>query len=208
MNYHIPLVADNFYHLFNRAVGQEKLFQSNENYLYFLNRMKHHVLPVADLYAYSLLPNHFHLVVRIKGENELMDYFEVKKGKRFNVVENFLPDFIMEQFSNWLNGYTKAFNKMYKRKGGLFMDYIKRSEATKDSSLTSFIFYVHKNAVHHGLTKKIGDWTFDSYKSIVSTKSTALKRNEVIEWFGSLKHFVEFHEQPIDLKNEDIDLNL
>ena len=208
MNYHIPLVADNFYHLFNRAVGQEKLFQSNENYLYFLNRMKHHVLPVADLYAYSLLPNHFHLVVRIKGENELMDYFEVKKGKRFNVVENFLPDFIMEQFSNWLNGYTKAFNKMYKRKGGLFMDYIKRSEATKDSSLTSFIFYVHKNAVHHGLTKKIGDWTFDSYNSIVSMKPTTLKRSEVIEWFGSLKHFVEFHEQPIDLKNEDIDLNL
>jgi len=208
MNYHIPLMTDHFYHLFNRAVGQEKLFRTNENYLYFLTRMKHHILPVADLYAYSLLPNHFHLVVRVKQEKELIDFFEVKKGKMFNMSENYLPDFVMEQFSNWLNGYTKAVNKMYKRKGGLFMDYIKRSEATLDSSLTSFIFYVHKNAVHHGLTKNIGDWTFDSYNTLVSTMPTALKRSEVIEWFGSLKIFIEFHKQPVDLKNDDIDSNL
>jgi len=208
MNYHIPLMTDHFYHLFNRAVGQEKLFRTNENYLYFLTRMKHHILPVADLYAYSLLPNHFHLVVRVKQEKELIDFFEVKKGKMFNMSENYLPDFVMEQFSNWLNGYTKAVNKMYKRKGGLFMDYIKRSEATLDSSLTSFIFYVHKKAVHHGLTKNIGDWTFDSYNTLVSTMPTALKRSEVIEWFGSLKIFIEFHKQPVDLKNDDIDSNL
>jgi len=208
MNYHIPLIADNYYHLFSRAVGQEKLFRSNENYYYFLNKMKQHVLPVVDLYAYSLLPNHFHLVVRIKGEKELMNFFEVKKSKPFNPSENYLPDFVMEQFSNWLNGYTKAFNKMYKRKGGLFMDYIKRNEATKDSSLGSFIFYVHKNAKHHGLVKEIGDWPFDSYNSILSNKPTALKRNEVIEWFGSLQHFIEFHQQPVDLKSIDIDSSL
>lgn len=205
MNYHVPLVADNIYHVFNRAVGQEKLFRANENYLYFLNKMKKYVLPVADLYAYALLPNHFHLLVRIKSKKELIDYFEVKKGKSFNLLADFMPDFVMQQFSNWLNGYTKAFNKMYNRKGGLFMDYIKRSKASIDSSLTSFIFYIHKNAVHHGLTKKIGDWEFDSYKTIISAKPTALKRDAVIDWFGSLKHFIEFHEQPMHLKNGDIE---
>jgi len=176
--------------------------------MYFLERMKHHILPVADLLAYSLLPNHFHLVVRVKSEAELLDLFLIKKKKPFNSNENFLPDFVMEQFSNWLNGYTKAFNKFHKRKGGLFMDYIKRSEATRDSSLTSFIFYVHKNAVHHGLTKEIGDWQFDSYNSIISTKPTELKRDEVIEWFGSRSQFIDFHKQPVDLKHEDIDSNL
>ena len=74
----------------------------------------------------------------------------------------------MEQFSNWMNGYTKAFNKMYDRKGGLFIDYMKRTEAETDADITSFIFYIHKNAVHHGLSKKIGDWSFDSYQSILS----------------------------------------
>lgn len=155
MNQPIPLLSDNYYHLFNRAVGQEKLFKTTDNYLYFLTRLKHHISPVADLYAYSLLPNHFHLVIRVRPELDLIKHFEAKKNKSFNSSEHILSAFVMEQFSNWLNGYTKAFNKMFKRKGGLFMDYLKRSEATKDSSLTSFIFYVHKNAVHHGLTKQI-----------------------------------------------------
>lgn len=48
--YHCPLIAGNFYHLFNRAVGNEKLFHTDENYKYFLAKLKHHVLPVADLY--------------------------------------------------------------------------------------------------------------------------------------------------------------
>ncbi len=33
----------------------------------------------------------------------------------------------MERFSNFLNSYTKSFNKANNRKGALFMDYLKRS---------------------------------------------------------------------------------
>jgi REP element-mobilizing transposase RayT len=203
---HIPLLPSNFYHLFNRAVGNEKLFREDENYRYCLAKMKQHILPVADLFAYSLLPNHFHLLVRVKPEERIRDFFEVKKGNPFDEKANDLSDFIMEQFSNWLNGYTKAFNKMYDRKGGLFIDYMKRTEAETDSDVTSFIFYIHKNAVHHGLKKRIGEWLFDSYAAILSEKPTALMRNEMIEWFGSKQSFIDFHNQPVNLKIKNIDL--
>jgi REP element-mobilizing transposase RayT len=202
---HIPLHPDNFYHLFNRAVGNEKLFQTDENYRYFLTRMKQHILPVADLFAYSLLPNHFHLFIRIKPVDNILSFFEKKKRQPFNEKENNLSDFIMKQFSNWLNGYTKAFNKMYNRKGSLFIDYMKRVEAEAESDISSFIFYIHKNAVHHGLKKIIGDWPFDSYRAILSEKPTDLKREEVIEWFGSKQSFIDFHKQPVNLKIKDID---
>ena len=112
----------------------------------------------------------------------------------------------MEQFSNWMNGYTKAFNKMYDRKGGLFIDYMKRTEAETDADITSFIFYIHKNAVHHGLSKKIGDWSFDSYQSILSFEPTVLRREEVINWFGSRQLYIDFHNQPVNLKTKDLDL--
>ena len=197
-NQHTPLLADQFYHVFSRAVGSEKLFISNENYLYFLRKMKHHILPVADVFAYSLLPNHFHLLVRIKQMETLNAYFENRKSKPFNELVNDMPDFVMEQFSNWLNGYTKAFNKMYNRKGGLFIDYLKRSEALTDTDITSFIFYIHKNAVHHGLSKQIGEWSYDSYPLILSEKPTSLLRDEIIVWFGSKKWFIDFHQQNID----------
>jgi REP element-mobilizing transposase RayT len=204
-NQHTPLLADQFYHVFSRAVGSEKLFISNENYLYFLRKMKHHILPVADVFAYSLLPNHFHLLVRIKQMETLNAYFENRKSKPFNELVNDMPDFVMEQFSNWLNGYTKAFNKMYNRKGGLFIDYLKRSEALTDTDITSFIFYIHKNAVHHELTKQIGEWSYDSYPLILSEKPTSLLRNEIIAWFGSKKWFIDFHQQNIDLKKINLE---
>lgn len=96
---HISLLPDYYYHLFNRAVGNEKLFQTDENYRYFLTKMKQHILPVADLFAYSLLPNHFHLLIRIKPVDNLLSFLELKKGKPVNEKENKLSDFIMEQFS-------------------------------------------------------------------------------------------------------------
>ncbi|CAN5320499.1 hypothetical protein BH20BAC1_BH20BAC1_26920 [soil metagenome] len=200
-----PLLADRYYHIYSRAIGSEKLFLSNENYLYFLRKMKQHILPVANVFAYSLLPNHFHLLVRIKQMDILKTFFENKKSRPFHELLHDMPDFVMEQFSNWLNGYCKAFNKMYNRKGGLFIDYLKRNEAETDADITSFIFYIHKNAVHHGLTKRIGEWAYDSYQPIISEKQTSLSRDEIIAWFGSKKLFIDFHKQPVELKKINLE---
>jgi putative transposase len=202
--YHIPLHSNETYHLFNRAIGNEKLFYSDDNYRYFLSKMKEHILPVADIFTYSLLPNHFHLLVRIKAEKIITEWFEYRKKKAFDATIFSLPDFVMEQFSNWFNGYTKAFNKMYNRKGSLFMDYLKRSIVNKDSDFSSYIFYIHKNAVHHNLCKRIGQWHYDGYASLLSDKPTLLLRDEVMAWFGSKELFIKFHDQPITLKKLEL----
>jgi hypothetical protein len=67
------------------------------------------------------------LLVRIKTEEQIISAFEEIKGRRFTAGVASLPDFIMERFSNWLNAYTKAFNKMHGRSGALFNDYLKRN---------------------------------------------------------------------------------
>ncbi|MBC7937064.1 MAG: hypothetical protein H7Y86_17075 [Rhizobacter sp.] len=202
-NQHVPLLPNNYYHLYNRANGDDKLFRSDENYWYFLRRIKKYILPVAHLWTYSLMPNHFHLFVKIKEDSVIENYYKIKKLKEFDTRIQLISDFIMEQFSNCLNGYAKAFNKMYDRKGALFMDYLKRSIASDDNDITSFIFYSHKNAVHHDLTDKIGQWKYDSYQALISTGKTDLARAEVIEWFGSTQQFIKFHNQPVDLKNRN-----
>jgi putative transposase len=126
-DYYIPLLPNNSYHIFNRAIGDEKMFRSNENYFYFLNKMKYHILSVCDVYTYSLLPNHFHLLVKIKDEQTLIGLFQKKKNRMPDLISGELSQMVTQQFSNWFNGYTKAFNKMYDRKGSLFMDFMKRS---------------------------------------------------------------------------------
>lgn len=199
-NYHQPLQPSEIYHLFSRAVGDERLFREEKNYYYFLNKLSTHTGEVADIFTYALLPNHFHLVVKIKTFEKIAAHFEKVKRKKFDSSMNDLPDFIMERFSNLLNSYTKSINKMYNRKGALLMDYIKRSRVEKESDFTSFIFYTHKNSVHHGYTHKIGEWKHDAYNSLVSHKPTKLLRKEVLDWFGGEENFIAFHKQPVAIR--------
>src|SRR5690606_14308459 len=136
---------------------------------------------VCSFYCYSLLPNHFHLLVKIHEEEPVVKHFEEIKKVMFDCQQHDLSDFIMERFSNCLNSYTKAFNKRNERKGSLFMDYLKRSKAENDGDFTSYVWYIHKNAVHHQFAKSIGVWKFDSYNSMLSKASTSLLRDEVLE---------------------------
>lgn len=197
MNKYIPLYPDTVYHLYNHANGSEKVFREFENYHFFLEKMKLHLLPVMDVYAYSLIPNHFHLVVKTKGEDAITQEFQKRKGVDFDEKIHNLSDFIMHRVGNLLNTYTKSYNKVYKRMGSLFMANTKRTTAARLEDVLTFIFYAHKNAVHHGLTKKIGEWKYDSYPELISSKPTFLKRDEVLSLFGTREQFIEEHQNLI-----------
>ncbi len=107
----------------------------------------------------------------------------------------------MERFGNLLNSYTKAFNKQNTRKGGLFIDTMRRVEIKDDAQLSAIIFYIHKNAVHHGYAGAINQWPWSSYHSFLNKSSTSLVRDEVLDWFGGKENFIQFHQQPVRLKN-------
>ena len=53
------------YHIFNQGNNREKIFFSRENYLFFLTKIKAHILPHADVLAWCLMPNHFHLMIYV-----------------------------------------------------------------------------------------------------------------------------------------------
>ena len=200
MDYYVPLLADSIYHITGHAVGNEKLFLTDDNYKFFLKRYNKYITPVADTFAYSLLRNHFHLLIQIKPYAKLLEHYKIIKphGKE---EESWQPDFVMQRFSNLLNSYAKSFNKKNNRKGALFMDYLRRVEVRTDAQYSATVFYIHKNAVHHGYCKLIPDWLWSSYNSMLSNVATKLERQKVLDWFGGAKRFIEYHAQPIYLKN-------
>ena len=199
-NYHIPLIPDGMYHILSRAIGNEKLFHNNDNYDFFLQKYKQYILPVADTFAFCMLPNHFHFLIQIKSFGHLEEYF-IEKKKRKSIDLNQIPDLTMECFSNLLNSYSKSFNKVYKRRGSLFIDYLRRVEIMDDCQFGSTIFYIHKNPVHHGYVNSISSWRWSSYNKLIGKSATMLKRDEVLNWFGNVSAFKQYHEQPIHLKN-------
>jgi putative transposase len=198
--YHQDLIPDKIYHIFSRAIGNEKLFLHDENYRYFLQKFKQYILPIADIYTWTLLPNHFHFMIRIKNSQSIKFHFSNLKNGKEIIPEN-TSRFLMKCFSNLLNSYTKSFNRANNRKGALFIDYLRRVSVESDAQFGATAFYIHKNAVHHGYCKNISEWKWSSYNSFLNKVPREDISIELLEWFGGIKGFVDYHSQPIYLKN-------
>ena len=201
------MLPDNFYHIYNRANGKEKLFLVADNYHYFLNQLKKYISPIADFYAYCLIPNHFHFVIKIKSEEELELFFEEKlKNKKLSKgiespkeqdLQGFqnLGGLISQQFSNFFNSYSKAFNKMHNRKGSLFAPNFKKKLITDKTYLQQVILYVHLNPVKHQLSLDFSDYPYSSYVGILSEQPTLIKRKEVMSLFDDIDNFKFVHHE-------------
>ncbi len=189
-----PFVPGQCYHIFNRGNNREDLFREERNYRYFLRLYAHHVEPVVDTFAYCLLKNHFHLLVRIKERqtSQGSTTCEVSKGA---VVT---PRAASQAFSNFFNAYTKAINKAYERTGSLFQEHFGRIAVTSDAYFAHLIFYIHFNPQKHGFVPDFRDWTFSSYHALASERPTRLARDTVIGWYGSAARFEEFHRGQVD----------
>lgn len=60
-----------YYHIFNRGNNGINLFFENDNYRYFMQLYDRYIFPIADTYAWCLLKNHFHFLIRIKEVDEI-----------------------------------------------------------------------------------------------------------------------------------------
>ena len=57
-----------YYHIYNRGNNKENIFIEDKNFNYFLKKMKEYLIPIADVYAYCLLKNHFHIIFKNKRQ--------------------------------------------------------------------------------------------------------------------------------------------
>lgn len=65
----IPLVPEHYYHIYNRGVNKEPIFFSDRNYEYFIQRLEFYFSFSADVLAYCLMPNHFHILIKVNCDN-------------------------------------------------------------------------------------------------------------------------------------------
>ena len=186
-----------YYHIFNRGINGENIFREKRNYHFFMQRYAKYIEPVAYTYAYCLLKNHFHFLVRIKTEEEQRRDFENETLKVFETFRVLDPS---QQFSNLFNAYAKAFNKTYGRTGSLFEHPFGRIEVDSDAYFLQLIAYIHQNPQKHGFVDDFRDWPFSSYHTLLSTKPTRLQREEVLDWFGGAQEFEVYHRTAVEVR--------
>ena len=71
-----------YYHIYNRGINSCDIFKEAENYDYFLKLYNKYISPIADTFAWVLMPNHFHLLIRVREENEILFISETESPSR------------------------------------------------------------------------------------------------------------------------------
>jgi len=177
-----PLEPGKYYHIYNRGNNGENLFIVERNYAYFLNLYARHIEPVAETFAYCLLRNHFHLLVRIREQRPARSQ-------------------VSQAFSNLFNAYTKSINSAYRRSGSLFEKPFQRIEVTTPQYCLRLVHYIHWNPQKHGFVEDFRDYPYSSYHALLSDRPALLQRDAVLEWFDGRESFDAIHQMLTDEKH-------
>lgn len=211
VDYYPKLEPGVIYHVYNRGNNREDLFYTPENYRYFIDKYFKYCLDWVDTYVYCLLPNHFHLMIKVKSVEEMMEAARERSRTRARIdfpslqdLESLAPHVIIsELFRRFFMAYAKAINKQESRVGSLFQKNFKRRAVNSSEYFTNLIYYIHTNPRLHELCNDFKDWPYSSYQAMLESDETPLKRQLVLEWFGSQELYEASHQQYLDDKQLD-----
>ena len=168
-----------YYHIYNRGVNSGKIFFTEDNWNFFLRRLRHYCLPEKGLIiAYCLMPTHYHLLAYV-----LCDDF----GRQ-----------VMHPFSI---SYTKAVNKQQERSGHLFQGPFQFKRIDEDTYLTHLTRYIHKNPVAAGYVDQPADWVYSSYLDYIDQRQGTLPvKDRILNSFSSPQAYQRFVEETQETK--------
>jgi putative transposase len=181
----------NLYHIYNQGNNKQKIFFIEDNYIFFLNKIKTHILPYADVLAWCLMPNHFHLMALVKEEglntsDPMTSGHQITKTRTLN-----------NSIAIMLRSYTRAINKQNGTSGSLFRQktkaeclncpkgikpsFINKNGITRinisnpEREYPHVCFnYIHLNPVKANLVKKETEWEYSSAKDYAGLRNGKL----------------------------------
>jgi putative transposase len=153
------------YHIYNRGNNKQLIFFNDDNYIFFLKKVRKFIYPVCDIINYCLMPNHFHLLIFANGKT-------IQTKKNGLTEKNVLS----EAFRNVLSSYSQAINKQNNTTGSLFQQNTK-SKCLNDGSInyaTTCFYYIHQNPCKPGLARFMEEWKYSSFKDYAGLRNGTL----------------------------------
>ena len=189
-----------FYHIICKSVAERLLFKTEENKRYFLSRYTNLLHDFVDTYAYCMMNNHVHWLIRTKTVPDILSVLArmpvetlTTTQKKFTAGLCAYHELIKQQFNRFFISYSLAYNRENNVKGHLFNRPFKRIAVVNDAHFTSLIVYIHANPLKHGAMEDFCEYRWSSYQSLISSQPTKIMREEVLEWFGGKSRFVQTH---------------
>ena len=179
-----------FYHVYNRTIDRKLMFKNEGNYHFFLKKFHFYLGEILTVYAFCLLNNHFHFLIKI---SENLDKYRIENKTYTSAT---IHEVVSRQFRRFFQCYALSFNKQHDRSGTLFQTPFKRVRVKNNSYLTYLIYYIHFNSQKHKLVSDFKQWDWASYHKILEENTSV--NQEIIQWFGVEKDYIKFHATHFD----------
>ena len=167
----MKLDPNEIYHLYNRGNNRQAIFFEEDNYRYFLEKVRVYLLPYCEFLAYSLMPNHFHFLIQA-DDRTVIPYRKGSKiydDQKRNPVELTLFAWGLQRM---LSSYARSINKRFNRTGSLFQQNTKSKKTSSDVFSEDYALkcfsYIHNNAVAAGLVSDPKDYIYSSYNDYLN----------------------------------------
>lgn len=126
-----------FYHVYNRGNNKRDIFWNDKDYLRFIEVLFRYENEYdISVYAYCLMPNHYHLLIRLGSES--------------NAISKYMH--------RCMTAYVMYFNKRYNLIGRLFQSPFEAVRLPTVRSVIREIEYIQENPVRKGLVKDSLDY--------------------------------------------------
>ncbi len=154
------------HHVMGRGIEKRKIFLNDEDRSDFVERLAKLAQDGSmDIYAWALLPNHFHLLCKTKNQ-------PLSAGMR-----------------RLLTGYAVNFNKRHRRHGHLFQNRYKSIVCQEKRYLLTLVRYIHLNPLRAGLTRTLREldhYSWSGHKALVGNSESAWQSTEyVLSFYGN-----------------------
>lgn len=164
------------YHIMVRGINKQNIFVEDSDYYKYLNTLGVYQKEICfELYAYCLMDNHLHLLVK-EGNEKIGNTM-----KRIGV------------------SYVSWFNWQYNRSGHLFQGRFKSEPVEDETYFLTVLRYIHQNPAKAGLTKELEKYKWSSYYEYVN-QSKLIDKDFALRIFSenrniALEKFRDFHQE-------------
>lgn len=165
------------FHVTARGNHRNDIFRDEEDfqvYCTFIQEALEHFEGKFDIYAYCLMNNHVHILIKTY-------------------------DFHISNFFSRVHGiYARYFNKKYKYIGHLFQDRYHTELIESDEQMLSTSRYIHLNPIRANMVQRVEDYKWSSYSTILGLKKEKFIRSENILSYFKKDNCIELYRKFVE----------
>ncbi|MEA3355292.1 MAG: transposase [Patescibacteria group bacterium] len=206
----IPLVTNEYYHIFNRGFNKQKIFISPSDYQRVFKTIQYYhfltppikfsylniqplkrqneilnqlVQTSIDILAFCFMPNHFHFLVK-----------QIKDGGILNSISKFSLS------------YSKYFNTFHEKNGPVFEGRFKAIRVSSNEQLLHLSRYIHLNPYTASIVKNINqiqNYPYSSLKEYLHPQRFNLSQtSQILKQFKSPQDYLKFIKDHADYQKQ------